>query len=142
MPDLKKVELLDGVVFMPPPVSVTQHGFQHSDLMYWLAAYCVATPGVRARITARFEVPDELSHNPTPCSLHCRSMARNISFDESGCLMGIPDFAAEIAFSSVNYDLHTKLALYERLGIPEYLVWRTSDKAIDWFAFQTGRISA
>ena len=138
MPDLKKVELLDGVVFMPPPVSVTQHGFPHSNVMYWLVAYQVATPGVQTSDNGTFRA-GRTESQPDAMLVTLPEFGGNISFDARGCLLGTPRLAAEISFSSLNYDLHTKFELYERLGIPEYLVWRTSDKAIDWFALQAGR---
>jgi hypothetical protein len=46
MPGLKKAELIDGVVYMPPPVSDEDHGVPHFDLIAWLGMYRLATPGV------------------------------------------------------------------------------------------------
>ena len=39
----------------------------------------------------------------------------------------------EIASSSAAYDLHDKLRVYRRNGVPEYIVWRVYDKQVDWF---------
>src|ERR1700733_15091169 len=36
MPDLKKAELIDGVVFMPSPVSCNNHGLPHLAMATWL----------------------------------------------------------------------------------------------------------
>src|SRR5436853_7856497 len=48
MPELKKAELLDGIVYMPPPaVSFMHHGEPHTDLLLLLATYREATPGIR-----------------------------------------------------------------------------------------------
>src|SRR5205807_1856754 len=46
MPELKKAELVEGVVHMPSPVRFEQHGEQHVDLVGWVAVYRVHTPGV------------------------------------------------------------------------------------------------
>src|SRR5213080_3480903 len=46
-PNLKKAELIEGVVYMPPPVSHDNHSEPHFDLITWLGTYRVATPGVR-----------------------------------------------------------------------------------------------
>jgi Uma2 family endonuclease len=54
-------------------------------------------------------------------------------------LAGVPELVVEIAASSASYDLHEKLRIYEQHGIPEYLVWRTFDRAIDWFIWHEGR---
>jgi len=36
MPELKKAELIEGVVHMPSPVRQRYHGRQHSHLNFWL----------------------------------------------------------------------------------------------------------
>src|SRR5213593_3768447 len=45
-PHLKKAELIEGIVYMPPPVSHTAHSGPHADLLLWLGSYRVGTPGV------------------------------------------------------------------------------------------------
>jgi Uma2 family endonuclease len=45
---------------------------------------------------------------------------------------------AEIAASSVSYDLHDKLLAYQRNGVKEYVVWRVADRSIDWFVLRRG----
>src|SRR5438552_2911237 len=47
MPDVKKAELIEGVVFMPSPVNDNEHGVPHFDFIALLGAYRAATPGVR-----------------------------------------------------------------------------------------------
>src|SRR5438445_766771 len=49
---------------------------------------------------------------------------------------------AEIAASTASYDLHTKLKVYRRNGVREYLVWRTLDGAVDWFVLRQGQFVA
>jgi Putative restriction endonuclease len=45
-PDLKKAELIEGVVHVSSPVGQRLHGRQHSHLNFWLCAYEGGTPGV------------------------------------------------------------------------------------------------
>src|SRR2546430_252170 len=46
-PGLKKAELIEGTVLMPPPpVSQENHSSPHFDLIWWLGMYRAATPGV------------------------------------------------------------------------------------------------
>ena len=52
--------------------------------------------------------------------------------------MGAPEFIAEIAGSSVAIDLGSKLRAYCRARVQEYLVWRTEDRALDWFQWHEG----
>ena len=47
-----------------------------------------------------------------------------------------PELVAEVASSSVSYDLNTKLEVYRRNGVLEYLVWRVRDRQIDWFVLR------
>lgn len=58
--------------------------------------------------------------------------------DEEGYLRGAPQLVAGVAASTASRDLHSKLALYERNGVREYIVWRTLDGAIDWFVLRGG----
>jgi hypothetical protein len=43
---------------------------------------------------------------------------------------------AEVASSSVSYDLGTKLEAYRRNGVREYVVWRVRERQIDWFVLR------
>ena len=47
--------------------------------------------------------------------------------------------APEVAASSVSIDLNTKLRIYRRNGMREYLVWRVQDQALDWFVLRLGQ---
>src|SRR4051794_16550907 len=47
-PGLKKAELIEGMVYMPPPVSHSAHSNPHTRLITWLGTYEANTPGVQA----------------------------------------------------------------------------------------------
>ena len=47
MPDVKKAELVEGVVYMASPLRFEPHAEPHADLIVWLGIYKIATPGVR-----------------------------------------------------------------------------------------------
>src|SRR5207253_10526166 len=47
MPELKKAELIEGVVYMPSPVRLDSHGEQQADLIGWMILFRSATPSVR-----------------------------------------------------------------------------------------------
>ena len=49
-----------------------------------------------------------------------------------------PELVAEVASSSVSYDLNEKLKVYRRNGVREYVVWRVLDRQIDWFVLRDG----
>jgi Uma2 family endonuclease len=53
-----------------------------------------------------------------------------------------PELVAEVAASSVSYDLNAKLRVYRRNGVREYIVWRVLNKAIDWFVLREDQYEA
>jgi Uma2 family endonuclease len=138
MPDLKKAELIDGVVYVASPVS-SEHGDRHSDLGAWLGTYRAFTPGVAAGLdsTIRLGAKDRLQPDGHLRILEsCGGQAR---ITEDGFIAGAPEFAAEIAVSSASMDLHKKAQSYRRGGVRKYLVWRVQDAAIDWFILRNRR---
>jgi Uma2 family endonuclease len=137
MPDLKKVELLNGMVFMAPPISASYHGIPHSRLIFWLVGYASMTPGVLSAIDSTLRTPQD--NDPQPDGMLLIKLGGGATTDDKGYVLGTPEFVAEVAASTISYDLHLKLDIYRRIGIPEYLVWRTYDQAIDWFVLRDGR---
>jgi hypothetical protein len=139
MPDLKKAELINGVVFMPPPISGPSHGFGHSDVMFWLGAHRGTTPGVRPADNTSLRLPDSTEVQPDAMVLIEPAFGGDVRSDKKGRILGLPELAAEVSYSSASYDLHVKLEAYRKAGIAEYMVWRTADSAIDWFVLRRGR---
>jgi Uma2 family endonuclease len=137
MPEVKKAELIQGVVYMPSPVSYEGHGRQHLALGSWLGVYSASTPGVGAGDNATVRL--DLDNEPQPDVLLRITNGGQSRVDANGFLDGAPELVAEVASSSVAYDLHQKLHTYRRHGVREYVVWRTQDNAIDWFILREGR---
>ena len=142
MPQVKKAELIEGVVFMPSPVRHTQHGTQHLALATWLGNYWSATPGVSPGDNSTVRL--DLDNEPQPDVLmmieqRCGGQAR---LDAEGYIVGAPELAAEVAASSVSIDRNAKLRVYRRNSVPEYLIWRVLDQAIDWFVLRQGQYAA
>lgn len=61
------------------------------------------------------------------------------TIDSDDYLDGAPELTAEIAASAVSNDLHTKLNVYRRNNVQEYIVRRTEDHALDWFQLRDGK---
>lgn len=138
MPNLKKAELIEGVVYMPSAVRHRRHGRPNSHLINWLGHYEAATPGVESadNTTARLD----LDNVPQPDALLLIDPARGgqARISEDDYIEGAPELVAEISASSASFDLHTKLNVYRRNGVREYLVWRVLDGVIDWFVLRGG----
>ena len=139
MPNLKKAELIEGEVYVPPPVRQRYHGRQHSYLNCWLTHYEGNTHGVEVGDNSTVRL--NLENEPQPdCLLFIQpEHAGRVRIDEDGYIEGAPDLVAEIAASSVSYDLGRKLFAYAVNGVREYVVWRVRDRAIDWYVNRAGR---
>ena len=138
MPELKRAELIEGVVYVPSPVRVRRHGRPHAHLVTWLGIYETATPGVIVADNASVRL--DLDNEPQPDAVlfidpDHGGQAR-IAADDY--LEEAPELVAEVASSSASYDLNTKLNVYRRNGVKEYIVWRVLDQQIDWFVLRDG----
>jgi Uma2 family endonuclease len=139
MPDLKKAELIEGVVYMPSPVRHRRHSQPHTRLGWWLTHYEVATPGVEAGDNGSIRL--DLDNMPQPDAYlfilpESGGQAR-ISSDDY--IEGAPELVAEVSSSSASYDLHEKRSVYRRSGVREYIVWRVLDRHVDWFVLHHGQ---
>lgn len=135
-PDIKKAELIEGVVYMSAAVRLTSHGEPHSLAIAWLVNYCASTPGVRTADNATVRL--DLDNEPQPdvlLRIEPRAGGQSHVSDDD-YLEGAPELVVEIAAGSVSYDLHDKLRVYRRNGVREYVVWRIHDRQIDWFVLE------
>jgi Uma2 family endonuclease len=135
MPNLKLAELIDGVVYLPSPVSP-----EHSRKQYiingwtfeyigrtgfieglcegtWLMEQSAPQPDVALRIKKEYGGQSEIQKYP----------------------VGAPEFVAEVSRSSRSYDLGPKLDLYQRAGVREYLTALLEEQRIEWRVLQQGR---
>lgn len=132
-PDFDRVELIEGVVYLPSPIKVDGHSREHRLVLSWLDHYVGdrtdiewAPPGSVLLDATNEPQPDAKLYRLTPARF------------ENGYLKGAPELIFEVANTSHSRDLHQKKAAYERNSVVEYIVWRTQDKVIDWFQLQDG----
>jgi Uma2 family endonuclease len=139
MPHLKKAELIEGVVYVPSPVRHRQHGAPHAHLIIWLGQYAAHTPGVEVGDNSSVRL--DLDNEPQPDALLFIDPAYGgqVRISDDGIIEGAPELVAEVASSSVSYDLHAKLHVYRRNGVREYVVWRVLEREIDWFVLRDGQ---
>jgi Uma2 family endonuclease len=136
MTQLKKAELIAGVVYMASPVRIKNHGNPHARIITWLGYYWYVTPGVELadNTTVRLDGDNE----PQPDALLRIETGGQSSITEDGYLEGAPELIVEIAASTASYDLHEKLKVYRRHGVQEYIIWRVDDQELDWFRLTDG----
>ncbi len=135
-PDLKKAQLIEGIVYMPSLVSLV-HAEAHSAIQAVLAVYAASTAGVRVAGNATVRL--DLENEPQPdVLLRIEAPAGGRARVSNGYLEGAPELVVEVSVSSASIDLHDKLRAYRRNGVQEYVVWRTRDQRIDWFELADG----
>jgi Uma2 family endonuclease len=139
MPNLKKAELIKGVVYMPSPVRQKRHSKPHSYVVTWLGTYIAATPNLDIGDNATVRLDDENDPQPDALLRLPAELGGQSRIDEEDCIISAPELIVEIAASSVSYDLHDKKDVYGQHGVQEYVVWRTVDRAIDWFRLESGK---
>ena len=136
--EVKKAELIEGVVYMPSPVSHRGHASPHFRLITWLGIYEAATPGVEGGDNATIRL--DLDNEPQPdAMLRIVPELGGQSRNSGDYVEGAPELVAEVTASSASYDLHDKLNAYRRNGVQQYVVWRVFDEALDWFVLREGR---
>ena len=139
MPELKKAELIDGVVYMPSPVRLRKHGQPHYDVITWMGVYRAGTPGVLGADNASVRLDPDNMPQPDVLMMIDPSQGGRARISEDDYVEGAPELVVEVASSSASYDLHAKLDVYRRYGVAEYLLWRVLDRAIDWYVLREGR---
>jgi Uma2 family endonuclease len=134
----KKMELINGVVYMAAALRYKSHGLPHSYIIGWLATYSANTPGVELADNATVRL--DLDNEPQPDALLRikTELGGRSRISEDDYIEGPPELIVEISGSTVSYDLHDKLNVYRRHGVKEYIVWRVYDQEIDWFYLQEG----
>lgn len=139
MPNLKKAELIEGIVYiMPAALRFKSHGQPHGWIIGWLVTYAVATPGVALGVEPTVRL--DLDNEPQPDAVliitpEAGGQAR-LSADDY--IEGAPELVVEITASSVAIDLHAKKQAYRRNGVKEYIVWQVLDQKLSWFYLEQG----
>jgi hypothetical protein len=139
MPNVKKAELINGVVYMPSPVRIDSHGEQDSANMMWLGHYWAFTRGTQMGSNTTLKLL--LGDNQLQPDALLRILPEHggMSKTQRGYVVGGVEFAAEVSASSLMFDLHEKLHVFEQNGILEYMVWRVDEDKIDWFQLKAGQ---
>lgn len=137
MPNLKKAELIAGVVYLASPLRFESHAEPHGNLMIWLGNYKVATPGVRLgdNPTVRLDLDNE--PQPDAILLIDAACGGSSHLSADGYVEGAPELVAEVAASSATKDLYDKKRAYRRNGIQEYIVWQVFERTVSWFSLQS-----
>ena len=133
MPDVKKAELIQGVVYLGTWVNA-EHGAANSLIQLCLGSYAAFTPALHCLPNVTTILGPTNVVQPDACLCLPASAGGQTRLNEKKYLVGPPELIVEIAASTASIDLGDKLESYAMAGVREYLVWRTQDAAFDWFA--------
>ena len=131
---LERVELIEGVVYMPSPVRIVQHQRPVKLMFLWLHAYELLHEGQVEAIDGGSVLLDD-ENEPIPDLMLYRLFPDSFV---DGYLSRTPELVVEVAASSRSRDLHQKKRAYERNGVADYIVWRPIDEFIHWFQLRDG----
>ena len=138
-PEIKKAELIEGVVYMPSsPIRHGKHGQPHSWMTTWLGVYTAATPGVDVGDNSTVRMGFESEVQPDAFLRLEPALGGQSRLTKDGYLEGPPELIVEIASSSAAYDLHAKRRVYERNGVQEYVAVQMYERRLDWFILREG----
>lgn len=138
MLNLRKAELIEGIVYMPAALRFKSHGQPHGWIMTWLGTYEAMTSGVALGVepTVRLDIDNE--PQPDAVVLIMPEVGGQARLSEDDYIEGAPELVVEIAASSVAIDLHAKKQAYRRNGVKEYIVWQVLNQTISWFYLEKG----
>jgi Uma2 family endonuclease len=138
MPEDFRAELIEGEVFiLCEPIGFDTHGRQDNDLAGWLATYRAETPAAISTGPAT-TILDGKNQVEPDVQMRINPEYGGKWTKEGKFVKGAPELAVEIAYSTRNIDLGRKKRTYQRNGVQEYLVYRTEDRAVDWWELQDG----
>ncbi len=136
-PDLKKAELVEGVVYLSSPIR-DLHGTATSCVIIWLGTYAAHHPNTSISDSGTVRLSHDTEVQPD-VFLRLKPEAGGQSHvDKDEFVSGAPELVVEVAYSSVSRDLNLKKPVYQAAGVCEYIVWDLDAGEIHWFVLDDG----
>lgn len=137
-PQVKKAELIEGIVYVVSLLRHEQHGKPHSRVITWLGVYQAMTPEVDLSDAPTVRL--DLENEPQPDAvLFIESNAGGQTrISRDGYIEGAPELIVEIAASSAAIDAGGKKQVYRRNGVLEYVIWQSYENQLEWFWLTDG----
>ncbi len=137
MPPGVRAELIEGIVYMPSPVSY-QHMRKNDAAIIVLGHYERFTPGVEmiGSVTTMLDGESEVQPDAL---LRILPECGGQTYAEGKYLGGAPELVVEVAHSTRATDLGPKLRAYEKAGVREYLVAMSEPDGLHWHVRRGGK---
>jgi hypothetical protein len=133
----RRREFQSGKEVIVPPISAEGHAMPDNRLQTWLGVYSANTLGAQSLGPTTTVLPSQTTGIEPDAVLRIlptHGGASTIGTDK--LLHGTLELLAEISFTSGARDFGKKYDAYQADGVPEYLVWRTEEKEVHWFALK------
>jgi Uma2 family endonuclease len=130
MPPGTRAELIGGRVYIMASAVRRRDGKHQIKLWSWLDAYESATPGVEALSDTTAILAED--SEPQPDVAMRVMVGGRTTVDDYDYVVGCPELVCEVASSTASYDLHEKLADYERYGAIEYVAVLVRTPEVRW----------
>jgi Uma2 family endonuclease len=140
MPPGSRAELINGVVFMPSPVS-PEHADAAGKVVSWLNLYELRTPGVQTLDGATVILGRKGEPQPDAL-LRIRPEYGGRTGKERGFVRGAPELVVEVSKATRYVDLGPKLDDYERAEVQEYVIRALEPDEVIWHVLRDGRLVA
>jgi Uma2 family endonuclease len=137
MTDLKWAELIDGVVYMPSPISLI-HGDYHVQMGAWMGFYAASTPGCAPLAAATWLMSPDSAPQPD-LAMRILPEYGGQSGVEGKYAAGAPELVVEVSHTTSTRDAGIKLRLYERSGVREYVILRPAKQKVAWHVLVEGK---
>jgi Uma2 family endonuclease len=139
MPNIKKAELIEGVVYIAPPGRLHHYGEPCADLITWLGSYESATPGLIGAAHPSIRLDPKNEPQPEAVLLIDPDHGGQARISSDDFLEAAPELIAEVDSGDLCYGPSVKLDVYCRNGVCEYILWRVPDRQIEWLLRQGGQ---
>jgi hypothetical protein len=127
LPELKFAELIEGVVYLPSPLT-RSHGSHDALVQAWAVHYEAETPGAETGANATWLM---LSDAPQPdCCLCIAPEYGGRAGEVRG--LGAPELIVEVTRSTRARDFGPKLRLYRAAGVLEYITVVLQKPHVAW----------
>ena len=135
MLQVKKAELIEGVVFLGSPVSV-RHAKPDNLIQIWLGTHAGRHPETEALTNATVILDAENTMQPDALLRRLPEHGGLTRVNEDGYLAGPPELIVEVAASTASIDYRDKRRAYCRNGVREYIVWCVAEGRVEWFCLE------
>ncbi len=120
-PEIKKAELVEGIVYMPSPARFSQHSQPQADVITWLGMYRSVTPGVmvgdNATLRALHRTIKKVTEDVEGLSFNTAISTMMVFVNHLGSLPAVPKVAAEnLALLLSPFAPHVAEEIWSKLG--------------------------